>query len=225
MYNLKDEFMAKKQLSKRREKFVEEMANPRTRTQTEAYQKAYGCSYDTARANAPQLLANASISEAIKNRIKRAMKHHAVTPEEVLGSAVFQMRTSMDDLIDEDGSFDLEKARTTGAIDVVKKLEIEEITDFGTGNIIRKTKVELLLSESGRKEVANYIGMEQAPRTNDTSAQDIVLLVALKTIREMMSEFQLSFDDAVREYFGFIRPDHAPVREKVTQQLLSEMVI
>jgi hypothetical protein len=73
------------------------------------------------------------------------------------------------------------------------------------------------------KTLGTYIGMEQAPRTNDADRTDIALIVALKTIREMMSEFQLSFNDAVREYFGYIRPDHEPLREKVTQRLLSEM--
>ena len=36
---------------------------------TKAYQAVYGCTYDAARANAPKLLANASISEEIDQRL------------------------------------------------------------------------------------------------------------------------------------------------------------
>lgn len=129
--------------------------------QTEAYQKAYpSAAPDTARVNASRLLTNANISDALQKRINRALNHHQVTPEEVLGSAVFNMRTSMDDLMDEDGFFDLTKARETGAVDLIKEIEFVEIVDLETKEKTVKHKVKFESPAAARKEVANYIGLE-----------------------------------------------------------------
>jgi len=160
--------IAKKQLPKAQQQFVENMANPLVKNQTEAYMKAYQCSYDTARANAPRLLAKACISEAIQRRKKRALAHALVTPEEVLGSAAFQMRSSMADVLDNNGSFDLNKAIETGAVDLLKKHKetIRTINNKdGSTEVVKTVEVEMLTNQDGRKEVANYIGLERfAPK-------------------------------------------------------------
>lgn len=153
-----------KKLPKAQQQFVENMADPSIKNQTEAYQKAYKSSNDTARANAPRLLANASISDAIKERKRQALAHSKVTPEEILGSAVFQMRSSIDDLLDDDGSLSLEKARQTGAIHLIKKLKktTKKLLD-SKGNItetISTIEVEMLTNQDGRREVAKYMEVE-----------------------------------------------------------------
>jgi hypothetical protein len=166
--------MAQKQLSKQRAKFVEEMVNPQTKTRTEAYQKAYGCSYDAARANAPKLLANISILAEIERRKAAIAAKHKITPESVTGGIV---EIALDG---ENGSVRLGAFKTLGT----------------------------------------YIGMEQAPRTNGADRTDIQLLVALRIIKRLIDEHEMTFEQAVGEYFGFIRPDHANLRERVTVEML-----
>ena len=154
--------MSKNQLPKTQQQFVENMANPAVKNQTQAYQLAYDCSYNTARANAPRLLANACISQAIEHRKQRAIAHSRVTPEEVLGNAAFQMRSSIDDVLDDEGSFDIRRARETGVIDLVKKHKETTRTNYdknGGYEVIKTVEVEILNNQDGRKEVANYIGL------------------------------------------------------------------
>jgi phage terminase small subunit len=155
---------AKTKLPKAQQQFVENMANPLVKNQTEAYMKAYQCSYDTARANASRLLAKACISEAIRHRKQCALEHAEVSAQEVLGSAVFQMRSSMADVLNDEGSFDLNKAKDTGAIDLLKKHKetTRTICDKEGGcEVIKTVEVEMLTNQDARKEVANYIGLQQ----------------------------------------------------------------
>ena len=183
--------------TKRQEAFIENMANPSIKTQTEAYQLAYpNVAYETAMVNSSKLLRNAKISDAIEQRKKRAILHAGVTPEEVLGGAAFQMRASIDDVIADDGSFSLEKARTTGAIDLVKKLKetTKTITDkHGNSETIKTVEVEMLTNQDGRKEVANYIGLEKfAPRENNN------LEFYCDIIIEMAKKYQQAIDYALQ---------------------------
>ncbi|HLM62482.1 MAG TPA: terminase small subunit [Pyrinomonadaceae bacterium] len=152
-------------LTLREKKFVEAMADSRVKTQTEAAIIA-GYSLATARIIASQKLTKLNISEAIEQRKQKVIKHADITPEEVLGSAVFQMRSSIDDVINERGEFDLEKARATGAIDLVKKYRTLVRIEPNTGNKEILTEIELYSPADARKEVANYIildGKTQKP--------------------------------------------------------------
>lgn len=153
--------MTKKKLTTQQSKFVEAMANPRTKNQTQAAIAA-GCPPNSARVQASKWLTKANISEAVEQRKQRAIRHARITSEEVLGSAVFNMRSSMDDVLDESGSFSLEKARATGAIDIVKKLK-ETITTDKKGDTKRVLEIELLSPADARKEVADYIGNKKLP--------------------------------------------------------------
>ncbi len=167
----------KKKLTLRETRFVEELANPKTKSKTEAARKA-GYSKKNARHIAYKKTTKDHISVAYQNRIQRALKHHQVTPEEVLGSAVFQMRSSMDDLMDEEGFFDLKKARETGAVDLIKEIEFDEVTDIKTGKKTVTHKVKFDSSSAARKEVANYIGLEkfQTPAPEMTDEQLVIEL-------------------------------------------------
>lgn len=148
--------------TKQVETFIEEMANPSTKSATEAAIKA-GSPAKSARVTASRWLTNANISAEIQERVNQSLAHAQVTREEVLGNAAKQMRSSMDDLIDEQGFFDLTKARETGAIDLVKKMEIIESLDVETNTKTVRHKVEFESPSAARKELGNYLGMEKAP--------------------------------------------------------------
>lgn len=166
-----------RKLTTRQQRFVNELANPKNKSQAEAARKA-GYSKKTAKQIASENLTKPYLSSAFAERRARAIANHEVTPEEVLGSAVFQMRTTIEDLLDDNGSFDYNKARGNGSISAVKKLEIEETRQIATGDIVRKTKVELNSNQDARKEVANYIGLEKfenkKPLTDKELFQELV---------------------------------------------------
>ena len=116
-------FMPRAQMKKptrQQTKFIEAMANPHTKNQTAAAIIA-GCPPKNARITASKWLTKSNILTALEERKRRAAAHSKVTPEEVLGSAAFQMRSSMDDLLGDDGSFSIVKARETGAVDLIKR--------------------------------------------------------------------------------------------------------
>jgi phage terminase small subunit len=146
------------------QKFVQNVASGMN--QTEAYQDAYPqVSYDVARVNASRLLTNANISAALQVRVQRNLSHAQTSHDEIIGSAVRQMRSSIDDVLNDEGFFDLEKARETGGIDFVKKLKITERVIPGINAKERTCEVEMYSSAEGRRDAANYTGLEKAPRS------------------------------------------------------------
>lgn len=127
--------------------------------------------------------------------------------------------------MNEKGEFDLEKARETGAVDLLKKVEIKEQIDFITKNKEITYKIEMLSNQDARKEVADYLGMKQAPRTNDADiASDFRLNLAARFVREIVVDYKLPLEAALNEFFERIKPELKPVRELVEQKLLSESV-
>jgi phage terminase small subunit len=154
--------MKKTALTLQQKRFVEAMADPQTKNQTEAAIKA-GYSPARARVTASELVTKRNILNAIQERKNRVIAHARVTPEEVLGSAVFQMRSSLADVLNENGVFDLERARETGAIDNVKKYQTVTRIDAETGDWIITTAVEMYSSAEARREVARYIGLDKKP--------------------------------------------------------------
>jgi phage terminase small subunit len=151
-----------KTLTARENKFVEAMADPNTKSLTEAAIKA-GYSLKSARYIGYENSTKPYIKKAIAERKKRVIEHTRVTPEEVLGSAVFNMRSSIDDLLDEGGSFDIEKARQTGAIDIVKKLKETTrtiIDQDGNSQTVKTVEVEIESPAAARRQVADYINVQ-----------------------------------------------------------------
>lgn len=188
------EVTPKKKLKPQHQIVVNEIA--KGKTQTEAYQTAYpNTEYFVAAAAATRLLKNVKISDAIQERINRAISHNNVTPEEVIGSAAFNMRSSMDDLIDEKGYFDLKKARQTGAIDLIKEMEITESVDLETMTKSVKHKIKYESSAAARKELANYLKIENAPKQNLSDITDDQL--ARELYARLTSKYQYSHDDAL----------------------------
>lgn len=145
----------KRKLTLREKRFVEEMANPDCKSVAEAARRA-GYSEKSARFIGHQNYTKLYIREAIEERRRRALIHARVSPEEVLGNAVFNMRSSIGDVLDENGGFDIEKARRTGAIDVLKKLK-ETTRTMPNGDVIKTIEIEMESRAAVRKEIAEYL--------------------------------------------------------------------
>ncbi len=180
---------------------IEEIA--KGKSQTDAYLTAYPNvkSRKVAQVNASQLLSKPIILQAVQNRIQRAFKHARVKPEELVGAAAFQMRSSIDDVIDESGVPDLQKARETGAIDLIKEIETRVHVDSHTGDKEYTYKIKMMTSEDGRKEVTNLMkaghGGDQLSEEEFAARVFSALVVLDKfsiedAFEAMMLKFQLS---------------------------------
>lgn len=99
------------------------------------------------------------ILKMVEERKQMVLEHSNVTPEMILGATAVRAFASIDDAFDENGNFDIKKARKTGAIHLIKKLER---TKYGF-------KVEFYSNEQAQDKLGNYLGMEYAPKDNDQS--------------------------------------------------------
>lgn len=93
----------------------------------------------------------------IAQRKKEAALHAKVTPEMVIGATAMRAFASIDDAIDDEGNFSIEKARETGAIHLIKKYEKK-----ADGTV----RVEFYSNADAQDKLGNYLGMEYAPKDN-----------------------------------------------------------
>lgn len=174
----KNRMNAKQKLTVKQKRLIEELAKPKVKSIKDAAIKA-GYADSTANTHVYAMLENASFSAALEERKQRVIAHHEITPEEVLGSAVFQMRSSMADILNDEGSFDYEKARATGVIDLLKKHKetIRVVKNKNTTETIKTIEVELLTNQGARKEVAEYLGIKQLPRENEQNLKRTIAAI------------------------------------------------
>lgn len=163
--------VTKPKLNAQNEKFVEGIVAGKKNV--EAYKEAYPNVKDsTARSNSSKLLANTNISSEIEKRKQKLAKHANIENAQVIGSAVVEAFTSINDVLDINGHFDIKKARRTGAIHRVKSITRTQ------GKYGESVKIEMYSSADARRELAEYLGLKQLPRENqeavETTAQNIV---------------------------------------------------
>lgn len=116
--------------------------------------------YTRGGAEAARLLQQRNIVDAIENRKRLAAEFCNITPEQIIGATALRAFATIDDAFDENGNFDIKKARKTGAIHLIKKLEK---TPVGF-------KVEFYSNESAQEKLGNYLGLDKAPEANNDVA-------------------------------------------------------
>lgn len=149
--------MATRRLTKKQEKFADLMADDLP-VQTAAKQAGY--SANSANTIAYNLLENTRIQQRIEERKAECAKLAQVTREQIIGATVLRAFATIDDALDENGFLDIEKARETGAVHLIKKIS-KTHTQHGVN-----TAVEFYSNESAQDKLANYLGLEKAPQTN-----------------------------------------------------------
>lgn len=132
--------------------FVENMAKPGM----PAKRAAKLAGYDRP-SEAQRLLENEYIHKRILERKTLAAELCDITPEQIIGATALRAFATIDDAFDDDGNFDIKKARKTGAIHLVKKLEKTQ-----TGY-----KVEFYDNASAQEKLGNYLGLDKAPADNN----------------------------------------------------------
>lgn len=140
------------------DKFVEAMSEP------DMYPKkaAELAGYRNPSVSANQLLKNSAIAKRIEERKREALNFAFVTPEMIIGATALRAFATIDDVLDDSGNFDIAKARKTGAIHLVKRL-IRKKNKFGGYD----TLIDFYSNESAQDKLANYMGLERAPRNDN----------------------------------------------------------
>jgi phage terminase small subunit len=117
-----------KELPQRQKLFVEYyLQNPNA---TEAAIRA-GYSERTARSQGQRLLTNVDIAKAVGSRVEEA----AMSADEVLRRLTEHGRASLADVLDDEGQFNLSKAKREGKDHLLKKLKVKEfVTTSQKGN-------------------------------------------------------------------------------------------
>jgi hypothetical protein len=120
---------------------------------------------------------NRRLQKKIEERKQLALQFANVTPEMVLGATAMRAFATIDEAFDDNGNFDMKLARASGAIHLVKKLEM---TQFGL-------KAEFYSNETAQMQLANYMGMEFQPReNNDAPSLKAAVEAAAKAIAQEM---------------------------------------
>lgn len=154
-------------LTIRQEKFVEAIVDPETKSQSEAAIKA-GFPVDTARITASQLLTNPNIRERIEQRKAEMAKYANIHADLVFGGTALRATASIDDALDEQGRFDIEKARETGVIHQIKRIT-RTPNKYG-----ESVSIELYGKDAAQDKLGQYLGLEQMPRANDQDIEDTI---------------------------------------------------
>lgn len=160
-----------KKFKGRRARFIENMADPSIKTQKEAYIAA-GYSDKGADQSASKLLTNTEIRAAIEKRKAEVAQFTGVTPEFLIGAAVRQATTTVDDVLDEHGHFSIDRARETGAVHLIKSLTRSQ-NKYG-----ETVRFELYSADEARQELAHYIGLKQLAEQNDEKFKRAVMALS-----------------------------------------------
>lgn len=167
--------MNEKKLTLRQERFVEAIVDPETKNQSEAAIIA-GFPDASARITASQMLSNPNILARIERRKAEMAEFANVHAGIVFGGTALRATATIDDALDEDGRFDIDKARETGVIHQIKRIS-------RTPNKYGETvAIELYGKDAAQDKLGSYLGLEQMPRVNDQTIQALVDAYVAKMI-------------------------------------------
>lgn len=173
-------------------------------------QAALQAGYPREGVEADRLLKNQYIVNMINERKTLAAEFCQVTPEQIIGATALRAFATIDDAFDEDGNFDIKKARKTGAIHLVKKLEK---TQFGF-------KAEFYSNESAQEKLGNYLGLDKAPESNNDVAS---LKLAIDEVALHLANGQPTTIDHRREAWKQVSSWAQEKKARYSQTALQEI--
>lgn len=104
------------------------------------------------------------IHDEVERRQREAMKKAAVHTDVIVGHLVEIATASISDVLDDNGDFDIQKARASGVDHLIKRLKKTKRTDKnGTTEVC---EVELYSRLEAISQLRDNFGMKQEPRAN-----------------------------------------------------------
>lgn len=127
-------------MTPKRQLFVEAFLGRANMNATKAAELA---GYSDAKNEGYRLKQDPEVQEAIKQRLEE----EAMSAREVLYRLAEQARADVDEFLDEEGCFDIEKARAAGKTHLLKELSYEEVYEGGgrdrNPDLVRKVKFKI----------------------------------------------------------------------------------
>lgn len=160
-----------KPLSPKQERFVEAILNPDTTARQAALDAGYATGPEgsiSANVQATKLLRLPNIAKRIAERKKEVAQFANITPAQVLGATALRAFATIDDAFDDEGHFDIKKARETGAIHLIKKIS-RTMNKYG-----ETIAVEFYSNESAQDKLGQYLGMERLPMHNPETIEKVL---------------------------------------------------
>jgi hypothetical protein len=102
----------------------------------------------------------------IQERIDRWVEQADVTPAEIIGAVSDIARSSLTDLLSEDGTFDLNDIRERGLGHLLKSVTIRREVGPGTGEPAEVIRFETYSRLDALQTLGKFMKLEQAPQVN-----------------------------------------------------------
>lgn len=162
----KKEQKGRRSLNDRDMRFVDGIA--KGKSQAQAYRDAGFEADHTARTNAVTKVRSPAIQEAIAARRAEFRAMADVEAKEIIGAHTDIAFSSIEDLLDENGNLDLEKARENGSIRLIRKLT-RQVTKNGAN-----FSFELYSRTDALNQLTEILGLKQMPRENAESMTKVM---------------------------------------------------
>lgn len=192
------------------DKFVEAVAQDKSGVDA-VLEAGWSQTRKAARVTASRLLSNANIAERVERRKAEAMRRAQIHTDVIVGSLAEIATSSLCDVLDENGEFDINKARENNTDHLIKKLKITKRTILGgeeeSGILETKYEFEMYDRLNALNQLRDNFGMKQEPRPNS------------------QAELESAISDFIRlaEEKGYqVTPEEA--RKFVEPRLASELV-
>jgi hypothetical protein len=205
-YQRRGRKLPRKQLSVKTERFIENMSKPGI----SKHQAALQAGFTRGNTEANRILKNPKIYQRIEDRKRLAAEFCGITPEAILGATALRAFASIDDAFDDHGNFDIQKARETGAIHLIKKLEKNQ---FGF-------KVEFYAADTAQERLGNYLGLDKAPADNNDISS---LRTAVEEVSIAMAEGGEVTPEIRRGAWGQVLKWATEKRAKYSQNAIQEL--
>lgn len=202
--------MAPRKLTKRQQKFVEAVADPKVKSNTEAAKRA-GYSKRTAAQIAEENLRKPEIFEAIEKRKAKLAELAQVSVVQVLGATAEIAFASIEDALDDRGYIDIPKAKQNGSISLIKKIT-RNPTKYGEA-----VAIEFYPKDAAQARLGEYLGMKQQDRINEIDTQ---LTQIRNAIEIRAKERGVDFHEELKVYLEY-SPDVPEIKEKLANELVN----
>jgi len=177
--------MRKRKLTQKQALTIEGVAQGKS-----LYKAALDAGYapTTAKVNIYKPLENTRILEAVEKRRGEALRNAQIDTAVIVGSLAEIATASLGDVLDENGEFDLEKARENGVDHLIKKLRVRtRYYSNGPGKEPDKEvthEFEMYSRLEALNQLRDNFGMRQEPRPNSHSEVESAIQDFIRRAKE-----------------------------------------
>ena len=151
----------------------------------------------------------------VQQLIRDRLRELGVEANEVIRTLANQMRGDLTDLLQDDGTFNMDYARSTGLTPLIKKMRVKErvIRDTSgkdTNEIERTTELEIYSAQEAAKKLADILGLTKEAAKNPYDE-------AKKAIKALQAQYpDRTLEDLSVHVAGVFRVDRTRLINEMT---------